>query len=223
MPSAEGARQFANKLRELVDELENTYGALLHQIAEALVEEFDVPNRLELREHLRHRADFLAGKVIDPRMRSFIVTAADETPDGNDWMEAIAMNIGGRPIQEWRDDDVAHFRLNLHELGSAFARLESLHFERRADRHDGFDARRITVTNPDGSEMSRVVWIDQGQEAALAQVVETAISSAEQRVGPNARSPLLALLAKRLYLEDDAGTEPSMSAAKREEIAGGRG
>jgi hypothetical protein len=198
--SVAGARSFADKLRQLLEELEGAYGLLIDEIAAALIEEFDVPDRLEIREHLRHRASCLVGRVIDPTMRSFLTTAADEALDNRDWLEAIARNVSGRLIKEWRDDELALFRLNLHELASAFARLESLHFEHRANRHDGFDAHRVTITSSSGVETSRVVWMDGNLEAALAPVVDSAIRSAEQRVGSNARATLLALLTKRLYV-----------------------
>jgi hypothetical protein len=104
----------------------------------------------------------------------------------------------------------------VHELASAFARLEALHFEQRSQRREGFDARRITVTSPDGSEVSRVVWTNENLETSLSPVVEAAIKAAERRAGREGGSSLLALLAKRLYLDSEEIRVPGVTLASEE-------
>jgi hypothetical protein len=196
------AKQFAERLYSLMSELEAAYPRLAGEIHDSMVREFGIPGGRALREDLRGRAGQLADKVLDPKLRSPLLMACDENLEDEDWLEAMAMTIGDRPPQEWRDAEVEQFKHSLHAVATAFARIEALHFERRAVQREGFDARRVTVTSPDGSEVSRVVWIDSAHEVTISDVAADALRAIDARIGPGNRAALLAILAKQLYAED---------------------
>ncbi len=85
----------------------------------------------------------------------------------------------------------------LHEIAGAFARVEALHVETAAQRSDGFTAQRITITAPDGREVSGVVWTDDHLSEAAAELAGAVEAQARQRLGGNGARALLAALAGR--------------------------
>lgn len=192
------SKEFAKRLRQCLAEIEGAYVILLGDVRDALRREFGTPSGVSLREDLRVRAEHLVNQVLNPKLRSFLLVASDQGLADWDWLEAIAMNISGRPSQAWKDEDVANFRNALRDIAGAFARLEALHFERRAQKREGFDARKVTVTAPDGSEVSRVVWIDRALENSLTDIIQQALRQAEVRIGNAGRAGLIAMLAKHL-------------------------
>ena len=66
-------------------------------------------------------------------------------------------------------------KLELHGIGGAFRRYQALHYEALARNNQaGFDAHRVTITAPDGTEYSDVVWVDDETRAQLRDTVERA-------------------------------------------------
>ncbi|WP_460194380.1 hypothetical protein [Thermosynechococcus sp. FA-CM-4201] len=42
----------------------------------------------------------------------------------------------------------------------------------RTNKKEGFAARRVTITRPDGKEIHHMVWIDQGMETKVQPIVD---------------------------------------------------
>jgi hypothetical protein len=96
---------------------------------------------------------------IERSLHSFTVAAADETVADKEWLEALVMIVADKPAESWTDEDVTKFEINLSDISRRFKNLEALQKEVVA-KGAGFDARRITVTHPDGQEINQVVGID---------------------------------------------------------------
>lgn len=193
------AKEFASRLWAAAAELESAYPNLLAKINDGLVREFGVPATVSLRQGLRGRAALLVDAVLDPKLRSPLQMACNESLEDQEWLEAMAMTIGDKPPQDWRDEDLDNFGHSLRAVATSFARVEALHFDRRAVGHEGFDARRVTVTSPDGTEVSRVVYVNDQAEDAVEAVVDSAVSELEAWLGEEAGPALIAVLARRMY------------------------
>ncbi|MEW6173349.1 MAG: DUF4007 family protein [Bacillota bacterium] len=191
-------QEFANRLHGCFVELERAYPRLLENINEALKHKLGTPSDVSLRNDLKVRASHLIDKVLNPKLRSLLLVASNQSLDDSEWIEAIAMSISGCPPQTWKDEDDTNFQFALHDIAGTFARLEALYFERRTEAREGFEARRVIVTAPDGSEISRVVWVDKTMERVLTDVLEEAMKKVEAIFGNAGQVAFLAMLAKRL-------------------------
>jgi hypothetical protein len=174
-----------------------------------------------MREDLRARSRHLVGQVIDPSLRSFLLMAVNEELEDQEWLEALAMNLTQKPPRAWLDEDVSRFESNLIELGTRFRRVELLHFESLERPVNGFEARRITLTTPEGGEVGQVVWVDKSRTEAVEAIIAEMLERAES-LGDGSREALLAALAERI-LGDPASAQLRQEADKEstEEIAHG--
>jgi len=189
---------YANRLSAALSELAGAFEATLAECATALSDELSLRDALpDLREDLRVRARALAGEVLEPRLRAFLLTAAGTDLDDSGWLEAITLTVSSRPPAAWTDDDHARFEINLHQLATTFQRVEALHFQAAAHATEGFTARRIAITNPDGYETSEVVWLDHALGHLVEEFADDVLARARNRLGANGPRALLAALADR--------------------------
>ena len=82
------------------------------------------------------------------------------------------MIISGKPPRSWNDEDVALFELKLGDLARRFLNLERLQQRAPGTDNAGFDARRITITYPDGNETDKIIWIDSAEREKIDQVAQ---------------------------------------------------
>jgi hypothetical protein len=101
-------------------------------------------------------------------LKRLIAAAVEADRDDRNWLEAVVMVVADRPADTWTGDDHLVFELNLAEVARRFGRLEALLREAGSPPEDGFDARRVAVTNADGREFQRIVWIDRAQQERVA-------------------------------------------------------
>ena len=151
---------FSKQLEGALEELNGAYRALLERCQHSLATELQLAREdlSGLRITLRGRAAGLAETLLEPRLRSFVLLACNDDLDDDAWLEAVANNIAGRPAAGWRDQDTERFLAELHSIGGAFRRYQALHYEALArNSQAGFDAHRITITAPDGTEYSDMV------------------------------------------------------------------
>ena len=101
----------------------------------------------------------------------------------------------GRAPRVWTDELAGRFALQINEVGGALRRTLALFFERQATAK-GFTARRVTVTNPDGSESSDVLVLTDVERDLLESRVSTVVESLAEDLGSieAARRSLLAWL-----------------------------
>jgi hypothetical protein len=86
--------------------------------------------------------------------------------------KALLMIVADKPAESWTDADVTVFEVRLGDLARRFKNLEALQKEVAAHNQGGFEARRITITRPDGGEINRMVWMNYEQQAQVDPLVE---------------------------------------------------
>ena len=209
------AGEYVSRLRAALGELATAYERLLSDIGDLLHGGFagEVP-RPALRDDLRSRSHRVRSHVIEPRMRAFLATATDENLDDRDWLEAMAMTIAGKPPTSWSDHDLTMFEALVAERSRWFRRLELLWHETQPLGGDGFVARRVTITAPDGREHAQLVAADAATEKIVEDVLGDALAKLEQRIGSRAQDALLGALADRV-LSHDASTTGDVQERKR--------
>jgi hypothetical protein len=188
---------FSMQLEAALTELNDAYGALLDRCLQALAAELRLAHdRMpELRIALKDRAGGLADTLLEPRLRSFVLLATNDDLDDEAWLEAVANNIAGKPAAGWRDEDAQRFTIELGGIAGAFRRYQALHYEALARNKADFAAHRVTITSPDGTEYSDVVWVDDETEPQLQVALRQALETAETLLGPRGGEALMALLA----------------------------
>ena len=189
---------FGARLEAALMELKGAYRALLGTCRRSLATELRLAHdgMPDLRLVLKERARGLADTLLEPRLRSFVLLAATEDLDDDAWVEAVANNIAGRPAAGWRDEDAQRFAAELHGIAGAFRRYQALHYEALArNSKAGFAAHRVTITSPDGTEYSDVVWVDGAAKPQLQNAADRALDEAEKLLGSRGGEALMALLA----------------------------
>ena len=140
-------------------------------------------------------------------MNRFVRAAADETVSERTWLESLLMIVADKPAEVWTDKDVTAFELNLSDLARRFKNLEALQKEVAAGSRSGFEVRRLTVTRPDGSEIHRMVWVDQEQQQQIDPLIELMLAECGDL---QLQQALLARLTERILGE--SGMNPTQRA-----------
>lgn len=166
------AKRLRTELVQALREINTAYEGLLTRCQGLLHNAFGVSGaEQKLREELRVRSRPLVGKCVERALRSFTQAAVDEDKTDRDWLEALVMIVADKPAASWTDENVAGFEIKLSDLARRFKNLEALSHETR-DQGEGFDARRITVTQPDGQETHRLVWVEKDQTEQIERLVD---------------------------------------------------
>ena len=198
------ACSYADSVGTALDELDGCYELLLTELVGLLLETSAENTRLAV----CGQAAALENEVLDPAVRAFVLALANDSVDSDkDWMKAIATVVAKKAPAEWADDDLMRFRRELPEQVAAFRRLVALHTQRRADGGGPFDALRVTITRPDGSEDIRLVSVDSAHRSQIEGALDRALNELADTTGSSQRAhhALLALLGERL-LPNQAGS-----------------
>jgi hypothetical protein len=170
------AKTLRKKLVQALHEIQTAYDCLLSECKSRLHDAFGISrNEAKLREDLRVRASRLAGQCVERMLRSFIGAAVDETKTDAEWLEALVMIVADKPAESWSDEDMTQFEINLSDVARRFKNLEALRAEVDA-KGGGFEARRITVTRPDGQEINQIVGIDRESQDRVEELVENVLT-----------------------------------------------
>jgi len=108
------------------------------------------------------------------------------------------MIVADKPAEVWTDKDVTAFELNLSDLARRFKNLEALQKDVAARSRAGFEVRRLTMTRPDGSEIHRMVSVDEDQQRQLDSLIDTLLMDCDT---PQLQQALVARLAERVLSE----------------------
>ncbi|MEA5517169.1 hypothetical protein [Nodularia sp. UHCC 0506] len=166
------AKTLRIKLVKALRDIHTAYDHLLGDCQTLLYEAFGVRSKeTKLREDLRVRANYLAGKCIEPLLKRFTQAASDEKASDSQWLEALVMIVADKPAESWTDEDVTAFEMKLADLVRRFKNLEAVQKEVAA-KGEGFEGRRITMTRPDGEEIHQMVWVDHGRESQVEKIVD---------------------------------------------------
>jgi hypothetical protein len=223
-PAETGAKKrrgrFLRQLGGVLQELRQHYEELLGRCEQLVHHAFGVQSSLgKLREDLRVRAQYLAGKVIEPRLKSFVLAAVDESVSNREWLESIVMIVADRPAETWSDDDITSFEINLGEMARRFKNLEALRSEAAAEEmREGFEAKRISLTAASGRQTTRLVWIDQAAEEQISRKAEELLESLDEISESHLREAIVTKMLERTFGHDSEGAvsgEPSITAEEK--------
>ena len=179
------AKMLRKKLVPALSELQTAYDKLLSDCQDLLHEAFGIRSREEnLREDLRVRSHRLLGQCIESTLKRFTLAAVDENKANKEWLEALITIVADKPAQSWTDEDVTGFEIRLSDLARRFKNLEALRAEVDA-KGGGFEARRITVTHPNGEEINQMVWVERDSEAKIEALVEEILDDLRLRLHNN--------------------------------------
>ena len=180
LPESEKDVEKAQKLKiELIKamkELQLAYDNLLSQCRDLLHKAFSIRSEKDkIREDLRVRAHYLTDKCIEPRLRSFLFAAIEETADDRQWLESIIMVIADKPAESWNDENVIGFEMQLSDIARIFINLESLQNNLAREPKKGLIAQKITITHSDGREVHRTIWIERETQEKIDKIVNNII------------------------------------------------
>ena len=194
------ANAYARSVAQVLAELRDRADGLLADLLDLLLKTSAETTRLAV----SGQAAALDGQVLDPQVRSFVLTLANDAAEtDHDWVRAIATVVAKKAPSEWADEDVVSFRRELEPRVKAFQRLVALHTENRADGGGGFNALRVTLTRSDGSEHVRLVGVDENERPEADRALDVALEHLSEITGSSHRAHkvLLALLGERLLPE----------------------
>ena len=197
-------RSYSAALSGVLDELGSVHERLLTEIVDELVTATGArPSRY--RSELAERAERMNDKVLDLRLKGLLSALLDEAKDEIGWAEYVAMTIVGPPSGSWADDDRLRYLASVRELGGTLRRIEAIYFDRLAIDEVAFDALRLTVTRPNGTEIARVVGLDERMLALLNPQLDELLEKIVEKVGDTtiATEYLLAALSNRMLTADN--------------------
>ncbi|MHB8288690.1 MAG: hypothetical protein ACYDEY_05555 [Acidimicrobiales bacterium] len=212
---AKTVRTFASRVAAAVRELQGNWGSLLARIEDQLRSTMGTPQGAEVRTDLSVRARHLVDRVLDPRLRAFLLTVADNSLDHDDWVDAVALTVLDKPVRSWKDQDWPAFLAATSQLGGTLKRLEALNYEHIAQGSTEFSARRFTITNPDGTETSTVVVTDPQTSQLVEALVTRVLKEAKASLPEAALPALLAGLTDELLRATDVVSANAMEEGRR--------
>jgi hypothetical protein len=210
------SQDFANSLVDTLLELKSTYQCLLDRCLESIGAAIALNANSEgFRERIYGQAVNVLDSIIQPKLKTFTYALTRDTLDDRAWLENIAMVVcDGIPPRMWNDEQESKFQLQIVELGANFRRLQALLYDRLATSVDGYESRRITVTWPDGREISESVALSHQEMSAMDGILGGSLKKLEEVFGSEfeARKALSAWLwvsdtqgSSELDLEEGSG------------------
>jgi hypothetical protein len=189
---------FRRALIGAIRELHLHYERLLDECLDRIHTAFGCPGTVEqTREDLRVRARALFGRVIEPRLAAVVGALVDARSEDRAWLEAVVMIVADRPADTWTDNDSLAFELNLSDLAQRFRTLHAMHTDALAEQRQGFDARKVLITEPTGFVVHDTVWIEPDQ-AALVEGRAEEIAGQLASLPEPVRRAIAVLLAERI-------------------------
>lgn len=209
-------KRFRKKLVQALNSLQVAYDDLLGYCEKLIKSSFAIRiDTAEFRENLRYRAMNLSSQVIEPRMKSFILASSDKEGDNRSLLESLLLIVSNKPPESWTDEDVIIFETKLSDIARRFMNLEALQKE-IAIPSGGIDARRITLTYPDGDEIHQMLWIDRDKQANIEQIAEQIIESHNLNDDINLKQAVTAALIEKIFHRRDETAEIKKPKRKKE-------
>lgn len=198
VPAGFSSAKFAKSLKRATDEIAGAYKQLLHDFRIALAEALGAPVD-HLRANVTERARMLQELLADQNMRTFVAALVADMEGDDEWIEYVAMMVGGSPPESWTDEDRRRALARLQDVAGTFTRLAALHHAHLADTGAvPFDAFRMAITHTDGTEDVRLLAIDTPRRDAWHAKLLPLLSEAAVEAGSfaAARDELMAALAQ---------------------------
>jgi hypothetical protein len=193
---------FRAKLVKVLKELQANYENRLERCRDLLHKAFSVRSeRSRLREDLRVRATYLQGQVIEPQLKSFVIAAADETQDEKAWLESVIMTVAIKPVSSWTDEEVRIFEIKLSDVARRFCNVEAIQKIASRPRSEGFEARRLTITYPNGREINRMIWVDRAEKDKIDRLAQQILKDETINEDSMLKQYLVATLVEKVLAE----------------------
>ncbi|TVQ17729.1 MAG: hypothetical protein EA367_16890, partial [Leptolyngbya sp. DLM2.Bin15] len=191
------AHQFQQRLTQILKEIQAAYDHLLNHCHQLLQAAFGLDDQADMLRHtLQMRASALSGQIVERMLNQFLLAVCDQKKDDRAWLESLVMIIADKPAESWSDGDRDRFELTLKDLSKRFQRLEVLHQDLHQMPSLGIDARRITISNPDGHEVQCMAWFTADKLNVVDPWIEDILDHLND---PQLRDAFYARLTERLY------------------------
>ena len=194
-------KTFRKKLVQALHELQMAYEEVLNNSKALICQGFSASNDIkELRSYLRAIATRLNTHthVMELTLKRFINVSINPEIDDKAWLESLLMVVADKPVSSWTDNDALSFEIKLGETVRRFRNLESL-IDLKSDNHEGFEARKITVTYPTGEEINEIVWLDHKERDEVDHLVEKFFSGEIFTKNNKISRAILAALIERVF------------------------
>lgn len=160
---------FVASLKSAISELRMAYPALHDSMKTDLVAAFELSSDADFRTILSRRTQPLALAITEPALKSFCSRLLDVQLPEPEWLESLGSLVCSIPPARWSDADLERYRQELPSLCKRLRRVETMCFEDHKDRYVN-SAMRLSITQLDGSEADRVVYVSSDQESEIAEV-----------------------------------------------------
>ncbi|MEM9539117.1 MAG: hypothetical protein AAGA60_06350 [Cyanobacteria bacterium P01_E01_bin.42] len=210
------AKLYRKKLIQCLHEIQTAYDRLLSNCHKRFYEAFGIRRKEEkLRDDLASRGSVLVGRCIEPLLKQFVDAAVDEKKNDREWLERLVEIVAGKSARSWTDEDITRFELALSDLVRRFKNMEALQKDAETFQGQGFEAKRITVTESNGREVHQVVWIDEELDALLDNLVTRTLASAELQGDLKRQQAFIAKLSERVLGENMKDSQNELLKRKR--------
>ena len=175
-PSPPKVKKFVERLRDSIEELRAAFPQLLQTMKDEFQTCFNRPGNLEsARTNVAHSANRVLVSVKEPRLKAFCLRLADRGLDDEQWIESMGSFLCSKPPSKWIDNDLSQFEDELNRCARQFFRVESTLFDEKSEPA-GSQAMRVSITCQDGSEVDKVVRLNDGELKKVA-ILEEKIRS----------------------------------------------
>ncbi|MEB3164683.1 MAG: hypothetical protein VKK80_15750, partial [Prochlorothrix sp.] len=218
---------FRDTLVASLQALQGAYGQLLQTCQARIAEVFGI-SETKLAITLASRCQPLLESCTEPVLRRFLKvvveglgtdrraggdpdrSADSATPGQRSWLESVVMVVADKPAPTWKDSDFKRFETQLLDLSRRLANLEAIQQVEQLGRSPQTQGqvRRITLTQSNGEEVNRVVWLDPGEEAGLDQLIQQVLSQDLLQDKPHLREALLVRLSETVLMPSSAPPNP---------------
>ncbi|MBF0556130.1 MAG: hypothetical protein HQK96_16525 [Nitrospirae bacterium] len=160
----EDIKSFSLKLKESVEELNDSYVNLIDRMERSLLKAFSHSGDvIILRSLLSNVTGCIIDSISEPRLKGFCKRLSDMNLDDKMWLESLGNFICSKPPSRWVDSDEDIFTLELSILARRFRNVESIFYSENAKRY-AVNSERISITKPDGNEINHIYRINDVDE-----------------------------------------------------------
>ena len=157
-------------LRELQMAFDEMVGVCQGLLCDAF--KVDAPS---LRQTLRMRGLALSPNRPKGDFDGFIAHILDDQVDDRSWLTSLLMIIADRSAEQWSDEDFELFKSGLNLFAKRFNNFESIQTNLQHSPGVGYEAKKITLTQPSGKEVQKILWIDVAKEKNVSKLVDEII------------------------------------------------
>lgn len=190
------AHELKTGLLSVLKELQIAHDEMINECHQQLCKAFKIEKESS-RQALRSRGLAVSMSAHKSEFEAFIRHIIAEDQDDTAWLKKVLAFIGDKGTESWKDYDVELFTDSVYQYANRFANFESLQADLKNSPGDGFEPKKITLTQPSGREEQKILWINRSKEKTVAELVEQIISEKLSEV-PELHDAILSKLTERL-------------------------